>query len=268
VTRFNESIDQSITQAVASYTRKVDQSRDLFLAILSHDLLNPLAAIEVLAQMIERRVQADTKSVAFATQITSSASTMGRMISNLLDYMRTRLGAGMPVIPSPTNLRPLCETPVLEFSASHPDREIFLSGDGDLSGNWDADRLRQAISNLVGNAFQHGDIDKPVEITAWGEPNDVFDEVRNSGDPVSPRELAKIFEPLVRGSGANKPIANRPGSIGMGLYIAHEVAKSHGGGITVTSTQVIGTSFIVKLPRQYLRKSGQPILDQGHKQVM
>jgi signal transduction histidine kinase len=268
ITRFSESIDQSITKAVGSYTKRVDQSRDLFLAILSHDLRNPLNSIAMSAALLPRVAHPDPEASGYADQIATNAKVMGRMIGDLLDYTRTRLGAGMPVSPAPLDLGALCRELFDEFRTAHPDRTIRLRADGDLRGEWDGDRLRQAISNLMGNAVQHGSENAPIELSARGEPSDVVVVVHNGGPPIPPGELSKIFDPLVRGSSAEFPKANRPGSIGLGLYIAREVAKSHGGTIDATSSRQDGTAFTVRLPRLAAAASGQPILDEKHVQTM
>jgi len=268
LTRFNESIDQSLAKAVSSYIKRVDQSRDLFLAILGHDLRNPLNTISMSAALLPQQSQSNPESSQTALQISKSVSLMARMIGDLLDYTRTRLGAGMPVSPDRMNLGELCREVFDEYRAGFPDRVIRFASDGDLTGNWDADRLRQAISNLVGNAVQHGAENAPIELRLTGEASDVVVVVHNGGPPIPPGELSKIFEPLVRGASAEHPKYNRPGSIGMGLYIAREIARSHGGQVDVTSSQEAGTSFTVRLPRHCLVKSGPPILDEKHIQTM
>jgi len=268
LTRFNESIDQSLSKAVASYTRRVDQARDMFLAILSHDLRNPLCAIAMSAEVLPLVSHDKTEILECGLTIAHSATVMERMISDLLDYTRTRLGAGMPVKPAPMDLTVLGGELIAEFRAAHPDREIEFRSDGDLNGLWDSDRIRQAISNLLGNAIQHGSADFPVKLSLRGQVSDVFIEVHNGGDPIPVGELPRIFDPLVRASSAEYPRANRPGSIGMGLYIAREVAKSHDGQIDVTSTAEEGTSFTIRLPREAAPKVGQPILDAGHIEKM
>lgn len=264
VTRFNESIDQSLAKAVASYTKRVDQARDMFLAILSHDLRNPLNAIAMSAYMVPDLNDDKDKAIACSEQITQSVSVMGRMISDLLDYTRTRLGAGMPVTPAPLDLISLGRELIDEFRAVNGDREIHFRTDGDLNGLWDTDRIRQAMSNLIGNAVQHGAEDVPVTLSLRGEASNVFISIHNGGLPIPPGELPRIFDPLVRGASAEHPRKNRPGSIGMGLYIAREVAKSHGGQIDVISTLREGTTFTLRLPRQSSPKTGQPILNAEH----
>jgi signal transduction histidine kinase len=125
------------------------------LAILSHDLRNPLNSIAMSASLLPHLVQPATEAVDVASQIATNAEVMARMISDLLDYTRTRLGAGMPVSPAPMDLGMLCQELHNEFRSAHPNRKIELRSEGDLTGRWDADRLRQAISNLLGNAIQH-----------------------------------------------------------------------------------------------------------------
>jgi len=264
LTRFNESIDQSITKAATSYTARVDQARDMFLAILSHDLRNPLNSISMTAQLVPLVCKDPLEALACGQQISRNVSVMERMIADLLDYTRTRLGAGMPVKPASLDLGNLARELFEEFRTSHPQRDIQLRTDGDLNGQWDSDRVRQAISNLLANAIQHGSADFPVTLSLRGEESDIFVDVHNDGDPIPPGELSKIFDPLIRGSSAEQPRKNRPNSIGLGLYIAREVAKSHGGRIDVSSSEEEGTSFTIRLPRNAAPRDGQPILDAEH----
>jgi signal transduction histidine kinase len=255
LTRFNESIDQSLSKAVASYTTRVDQARDMFLAILSHDLRSPLNSIGMTAHMVPHVVNDPAKAHACSEQITRSVSVMERMISDLLDYTRTRLGTGMPVKPVPLDLAALARELIAEFRVAHPDREVDLRTEGDVTGAWDSDRVRQAISNLLGNALQHGSAECPVKLALRSDDADVCIAVHNGGDQIPPNELPNIFDPLIRGSSAEGANGNRHGSIGMGLYIAREVAEAHGGRIDVISTAENGTSFTIRLPRKAARES-------------
>jgi len=264
LTRYNESIDQSLSKAVRSYTKRVEQSRDMFLAILSHDLRNPLNSIAMSAQLLPHLSDLDSESTTCTTQISTSATVMARMINDLLDYTRTRLGAGMPVNPIPMDLAVLGQELFEEFRSAHPVREIRFHCEGDLKGDWDADRLRQAISNLLGNAIQHGAENAPVILNISSEIDGVAIQVLNGGPPIPPGELSRIFEPLIRGASADSAKRNRPGSIGMGLYIAREVATSHRGSIDVVSTEESGTIFTIHLPRHADIYTGQPILDEKH----
>lgn len=268
VTRFNESIDQSLAKAVSSYTKRVDQSRDLFLAILGHDLRNPLNSIAMSALLLPHLVPLTEKAVDVASQISTNAGVMARMISDLLDYTRTRLGAGMPVSPARMDLSVLCQELYGEFVTAHPNRHIRLQSESEVWGNWDRDRLRQAMSNLLGNAIQHSPEGASVELKVIGERSDAIVTIYNAGPPIPPGELAKIFDPLVRGSSAEHPNVNRPGSIGLGLYIARAITESHGGTINVTSSNEAGTAFTMRLPRAFVVESGQAVLDEKHLQTM
>jgi signal transduction histidine kinase len=264
VTRFNELIDQSLVKAVGSYTKRVDQSRDLFLAILGHDLRNPLNSIAMSAALLPQLIgpagEAGGEAADVTSQIATNADVMARMIGDLLDYTRTRLGAGMPVHPAPTDLGALCRALFHEFRTAHPARTIRYDAEGELTGHWDADRLRQLVSNLIGNAIQHSPDGALVELRVTGEAADVVLVVRNEGPAIPDADLARIFDPLAQGSGRPEPRRNRPGSIGLGLFIAREIAQSHGGTIDVTSSAGAGTAFTVRLPRHHLVASGAPIL--------
>jgi signal transduction histidine kinase len=243
--RFNESMDQSLAEAVKSYTQRVDESRELFLATLSHDLRNPLNAIVVSAELLARSGQLDEENTGIASQMSGFAKVMAAMIHDLLDFTRTRLGGGMPVSAARTDLQHLCRDVLDEFRAVHPHRPLRFESSGDTSGEWDAARLRQVVSNLVANAIQYGGDVTPVEVSARGEESDVLLAVTNHGLPISSSALPTIFDPFVRAEGATK---HRRG-VGLGLYIAREIVIAHGGTIEVTSDETTGTVFTVRLPR-------------------
>jgi signal transduction histidine kinase len=246
---FHESIDQSLAKAVSSYTKRIEESRDMFLAILSHDLRNPLNSIGASAELIPRISKHHPETTEVASTISTGVAVMTRMISDLLDYTRTRLGAGMPVDRAPMDLGKLCAEVVAEFQSSNPDVTITFASTGDLTGEWDSARLRQVISNLLGNAIQHGNRSGPNEVTLKGEDAQAVFVIRNQGTPIPPGELTKIFDPLVRGASAQQQKRNRPGSIGLGLYIARELVQAHGGTIGVTSSAQAGTVFTFHLPK-------------------
>ena len=132
---------------------------------------------------------------------------------------------------------------VLESSAARPDAELRFTTNGNLVGNWDADRLAQVISNLVVNAIQHGQ-GTPVTLTAMEEGDAVTVEVHNGGVPIPPAMMASIFEPLARGGKAGGVH-----SIGLGLFIARAIVSAHGGEIGVRSSSDQGTTFTARLPK-------------------
>ena len=255
LTRFNESIDQSLSKAVASYTRRVTQSRDVFLAILSHDLRNPLSAVMLLAKALAGDPQLDAERAQMAASIAGSADVIARMVNDLLEFARTRLGSAMPTSPVRMDLSALCSDVLRELRDAHPARELRVRCDGsngEVTGVWDPQRLRQVIYNLVANALRHGSTDGPVEVTVGLDDDDggeVVLTVHNKGEPIPPEELPTLFDPLLR---APRAAAHRPrpeGSIGLGLYIVRQILLAHGGRIDVESTAEAGTTFTVRLPR-------------------
>jgi signal transduction histidine kinase len=249
VTRFNESIDQSLTEAVRSYTARVDESRQMFLAILGHDLRSPLNSMVLSAELLSRTAGLDGESSRLVSQISAGAGVMARMISDLLDFTGTGLGASMPVVAAAMDAGELCREVVEEVRAAHPTRTVTWKPEGDLTGVWDVARLRQVVSNLLGNAIQHGGAGGAVDLAASGDGTDVVLTVHNGGPPIPLEALGTIFEPLVRGASLESPQQRPPGSIGLGLYIAREVVAAHGGTIDVKSSPEAGTAFTVRLPR-------------------
>ena len=249
LTRFNESIDQSLTKAVRGYTERVGRSRQMFLAILGHDLRNPLNSMTLSAELLAHSCQLDADCTEVAAQISTSATAMGRIISDLLDFTSTGLGATMPLSPSAMDLGLLGDEVIREMRAAHPNCELRFQATGDLAGAWDSARLRQLLSNLLGNAIQHGALDGPVALSLNGEGPEILLTVHNGGTPIPPDAVATIFDPLVRGASPELQKQSRPGSIGLGLYIAREVVTAHGGRISVTSSAPSGTAFTVHLPR-------------------
>jgi signal transduction histidine kinase len=249
LTRFNEAIDQSLTDAVRSYSQRVDQSRQMFLAILGHDLRNPLNAIGMSAELLRMSGRPGDETSQAADQITTSVTAISRMLHDLLDFTSARLGSGLPVFPAPADLRQLCQEVVDECRAAHPECRINFHSTGDATGSWDAARLRQVISNLLGNAIQHGRENCQVDLALHANPSDVILTVHNDGTPIPPDLLSTIFDTFVPATPAGSARPRRPGSIGLGLFIAQGIAISHGGSIEVASSAQAGTVFTVRLPR-------------------
>jgi len=144
----------------------------------------------------------------------------------------------------------VCEEVVQEIRAAHPEADVRFQAHGDLTGEWDADRLRQVVSNLLGNAVHHGGGAGPVDVSASAEGSHVRLVVRNGGPPIPPEALTTLFDPLIRVSSPDAQERRRHGSIGLGLYIARVVALAHGGDIEVKSSGEAGTVFTVRLPRR------------------
>jgi signal transduction histidine kinase len=253
LTRFNESMDQSLAEAIRSYSHRLDESRELFLAMLGHDLRAPLNAMMLSAEVLARSGQLDDEHAQIASRMAASGRAMAGMIHDLLDFTRARLGAGMPLSIAPADLGSLSREVLEEIRAAHPHRHVHFESVGDLRGEWDAARLRQVLSNLAGNAIEHGD-GGAIEVLAKDEGSKVLLAVRNRGPVIAPAALPTLFDPFVRAPSSESK--KRRGGIGLGLYIARAVVTAHGGTISVASTEATGTVFTVRLPRR--NEKGRP----------
>jgi signal transduction histidine kinase len=249
ITRFNESMDQSLARAVDSYTRRVDQSRRMFLAILSHDLRNPLNTISMAASVLLRR-KPEPDSARALGQIETNTQAISRLVADLIDFASTGLGSGMPLTRGPVDLERLCREVFEGFRLAHSQRTLLFLTEGDLVGEWDAARLRQVVSNLLGNALQHGSYEGPVELSVVSEGPTVVLRVHNEGEPIPQEMMPTIFDPLVRQAALEAPERRVEGSIGLGLHIVREIVVAHGGTVEVASTTEEGTTFTVRLPRE------------------
>lgn len=250
--RFNEAIDEILAESTVWYTKKMSETREQFLDILGHDLRNPLNSIVVGATILTKSEGLDVKLVGVATRILNSAERMNRMVRDLLDLTRTRLGAGIPVTPKPMDLAPVCQQVVAELGATHPDCLLQFESTGDLHGEWDSDRLTQVISNLVANALQYGCEDGAVKVVARAHGDEVVLRVHNDGPPISAEARKKIFEPMNRQASPDGD--KHPIGLGLGLHIAREIVTAHGGTIAVTSAKKEGTTFTVQMGRRLPKK--------------
>ncbi len=218
--------------------------RERFIGIVSHDLRNPLSAIKMGATMMLRSEEIPPSVGKLAGRILVNAERMARMISDLLDLTRGRLGGGIPIATKPTDLPTIARTALDTLEAAYPDRQIVSESRGNLDGEWDPDRLGQVTGNLVTNALEHGDRTSPVRVELRDAGDDVAIEVQNTGAPIPPEELPHVFDAFRRGGGVG---VSR--GLGLGLFIACEIVRAHGGRIDVTSTKKDGTRFKVTLPR-------------------
>lgn len=258
ITRFDESLDQSLARGVGSYSKRIDESRQMFLAILSHDLRNPLNIIRIAAQVVSQKSE-DPAIADAMSMIKRNTDAMMQLISDLIDFSASGLGRAMPLNRGPVDLKELCREVIDSCRTAHPRRVLRLHSDGDVHGVWDAGRIRQVVSNLVGNAIQHGSPEGPIDlsITSKGTSSagtgprgsTVVLSVHNEGAPIPPNLLPTIFDPLVRYPTRESAEQRKPGSIGLGLYIVREIVVAKGGALTVASTAEEGTTFTVRIPR-------------------
>jgi signal transduction histidine kinase len=218
---------------------------DYILGIVGHDLRNPLGAVHMSAALLQKKGGLAGWQARTVERMRSSAGRMGRIIADLLSYTRTRLGNGLPIARRPAQLDEIVQRVVDELSAANADREITVRSEGDVSGEWDPDRLEQVASNLVSNAVDHGDPATPVRVEIAGEDDRVVLRVRNAGPPVPPEVLSHLFEPFSRGPDET---SRKASGLGLGLYISREIVRGHGGEIDAASNSE--TVVTVRLPRR------------------
>lgn len=250
LTRFNESIDQVLAESVSHYTNKVNDSKDLLLGILSHDLRNPLGAISMSAQLLPKLGTLSERQARLASQIYESTSRITQIVDDLLDVTRSRFGSGLPINRTPMDMGAVSRQLVDEMHLAHPTRTINLEVSGDMEGEWDKARIGQIFSNLLGNAIQYSFKDTPVAVIVKGSAEEVQLSVHNEGVPIPPEKKATIFDALARAvKDKDEPLDSVSVNLGLGLYITKDIIVSHGGMIEVTSTQEDGTTFRARLPK-------------------
>ncbi|MFT3692523.1 MAG: response regulator [Kofleriaceae bacterium] len=217
---------------------------ELFVGIVGHDLRNPLGAMiagsELLAELVKDPIAQRT-----VERMSQAGHRMTSMIGQLLDLTRARLGGGVGFVRSrvAVNVKGLVTRTCDELRATHPDRMFALDAVGDCETTGDPERLLQLFSNLISNAVAHGSKEAPIGVTVVGRERDILIAIRNEG--VVPAALLPVlFEPF---RGSNRPSS---GGLGLGMYIAREIARGHGGDITVESTAATGTTVTVTLPRR------------------
>lgn len=242
-TRAGEQAQRQLVRELSETVRL----NELFGGILAHDLRNPLGAISAGAELLLARA-ADPSAAELRPvhRILSSTRRMARMIDQMLDFTRIRMGAGLPLEPQRCDLRAVLAHVIDELRDGHPGHAIRLELTGDATSDaWDEDRLGQAFSNLIGNAAHHGAPDSGIDVSVEAGASDHV-EIRIHNDGAIPPELVpKLFEPMTGGQ------RRRDGSrgLGLGLFITHEIVRAHGGRVDVHSTPADGTTMIVTLPR-------------------
>lgn len=251
MTRFNEAIDQALAESIANYSDEVARSRDTFLAILGHDLRSPLSAVANSGLFLTSPgVLPAGAALDAARRVTRGCGKMGAMIRDLLEYTKTQLGRAIPISPQATNLDEICALALDEIRAVHPERVFKLETSGDLHGDFDPDRLQQVLSNLLNNAVQHGTRAQPITLSAQGESARITVRVKNYGHRIPADQLQVIFNPLVQIPKEPAREDSEPTtSLGLGLYIAHEIVAMHGGTMVAESSEERGTVFSAHLPR-------------------
>jgi signal transduction histidine kinase len=237
--------EHRVTEAARERLAETLRMNELFVAVLGHDLRTPLSAISLGTAILLKRSALRPDDAKAVARIASSADRIARMIGQVLDLTRSRLGGGIPVQLARVDLHEVARKVLDELKLAHPEASLQLQLQGDAWGEWDPDRLAQAISNLGGNAVQHG-AQAPVTVAVAGAPDSVSISVHNTGPPIPAEAMASIFDAFRAGTRSPGGSAG----LGLGLYITREIVRAHGGSILVRSSEGKGTTFTAILPRR------------------
>ena len=249
LTRFNEGLDQALGESTMRFMQEVEAARDFALAVLAHDLRNPLNAVITSAECLKMAKARDDETITTLSSIIfDSGMQMSKLIDTLLDFTGTRLGRSLSVKREPMCLRPILESIVASFSAAHPNRTIELNCNEEAQCAVDEVRIRQMLSNLVANAIQHGAETSPISIASWIAGGEIVIQVHNDGPPIAPSKIPTTFDFSAPRRTKNGGVTTELGHLGIGLYITGKIVEAHAGKISVTSTAQEGTTFEVRLP--------------------
>jgi len=250
--RLNAGLDRAISEAVEYFVGERERARERFIGILGHDLRSPLNTIMSSAHLMLRSGKLPPGLDQPAGRIARNAELMTRMVGDLLDLVRARIGEGLPITTGPVDMGEVCRTTIEDMRVADPSRAVTIEVDGDLWGEWDRDRAIQAIGNLVSNALKYGR--DPVVVSATGAADEVLVAVTNHGETIPQDLVSKLFDPFQRGELG----AGRRAGVGLGLFIVKEIMRAHGGTVALESAEEGGTTFTLRWPRNAQRRAPAP----------
>ncbi|MBX9408350.1 GAF domain-containing sensor histidine kinase [Pseudomonas baetica] len=234
------------TKTALDTANELGRLREQFIAVLGHDLRTPLSAIRMSADLLETKTE-DKRSLKLLSAIRKSSLRMGVLIENILDFARGRLGGGIPVQRKVVDdLQQTLLLTLEEVQASHPHATLIHALDVPTGVYCDALRVSQLLSNLLGNAVTHGSTTAPIILNAYSENNDIVIALTNQGTPIPDELMPLLFEPFSRSEAGQ-----RYEGLGLGLYIASQIASAHNGTLSVTSDLESGTRFVARFPAQF-----------------
>jgi phosphoserine phosphatase RsbU/P len=238
--------------AIALEKTRLDETgafRERLMGIVGHDLRTPLQSISFASALMLRDDALGERPRVLVRRIANSAARMADIIDQLLDFTRSRLGGGIAVAREDTDLNGVCRRIIDELEMVYPGRSIVLEEGALPGGEWDPDRLAQALSNIVGNALRHGSATTPIVVATATIGGEASVTVHNEGTPIPPALMPKLFDPFRRGT--PEGYRGAPGAgLGLGLFIAQQIVRAHEGRIEVTSSATDGTMVSIRLPLQ------------------
>jgi len=248
--RFNEAIDQALAESIVTYSAKTDETRELFLAILGHDLRAPLSTMTLAGEMLKREEVGREQIIKIGARIRRSSLLMNNMVADLLGFTRTQLGKGMPIVCKQADFADVCRAAAEDATSTHPSVKFELLTSGNLHASFDPVRMHQLLTNLLVNAGQYCAPQRPVIIDASGEDHGITVKVINEGTIIPDDAIDLIFKPLVQLTVKHVDHTRPKTSLGLGLFIAREIANAHGGEINVKSDASNGTVFTAFIPHK------------------
>lgn len=240
--QFEAEVRRDSAEAELLDVQATGRLRDQFVAVLGHDLRNPVQSINLGADMLARALP-EGRERRLAEHVRRSSERIAELISNIMDFARGKLGDGLAVTLEPgVELAADLEHVISEIQIAHPERRIDASISLPFTTPCDGKRIAQMLGNLVANAVVHGSQTAPIKVRITGTRT-VFElSVENAGEPIDPDKIGRLFQPFTRGT-ARSP---QPG-LGLGLYIAAEIARAHGGTLSASS-DAVKTRFVFRLP--------------------
>ncbi len=235
--------ERSATEAALLDERATAELREQFIAVLGHDLRNPLAAVGATAELLARR-SGEPELVSIGTRLRATTRRMSRLIDDVLDFARGRMGAGIGVMLSPVDdLADALGDVVAELRTANPGRFVIEEIAVESRVYCDRGRVQQLLSNLLANALAHGAPDQPVRVEVSVDAGELVMEISNAGAPIALEDLGNVFLPYWR------PATSQPGGgLGLGLYICSQIVKAHGGTLSARSSEGAGTCFVARIP--------------------
>lgn len=245
--RFNESIDQVMTESLSRYTEKLNYAGTLLVGTLVTDFRKTLTAVSDSAQILASG-KLDHQQTQLVSRIESGASHVDLVVSDLIDAVRVRIGEGVSIKLAPMDMTEAVRDAAKKFKVAYPNREILVETAGNLKGNGDIARIRQILSILIESAIRHGLKASKISMAAKGRVHELVLSVHTEG--VIPTDtVATIFDPLTREHDEGMASSRTP-RLNLGLFIVKGIVTAHGGKITVVSDEKQGTTFTAQLPRQ------------------